>query len=343
MACQGIADYTGFICRPEFDADVIPAFAKAIKQLKWQELDLAFVCASEERTRLLLQQFPNKSYRVKTKPDGRTPGGVDHYVCPYVDLPDDWETYLQTRMSANSRQKARRLLKKIESSDKLEIRPSDHTTIERDVDIILQYWDTKWSTQRRRNLNVIMNIVRKMILECFEQDSLFLPVLWNGDKPVCGVVLLVDHRKKSYLFMLTGRDEAFNDLQAGFALHAYAIRHAIENGFKTYDFLQGNDRYKYSFGVEERTVFDRLILPKAQQGVLDERCLDSALARTRKLQKQGKLSEAERGYRQIMRMDPHSKGAIYGLGNLLAARGNHAQAEKLLKSLTDSTTEPPAT
>ncbi len=343
MACQGIADYTGFICHPDYDAEVIPAFAEAIKQFKWQELDLAFVCASQERTQLLLQQFPNRSYRVKTKQEGRKPGGIDHYICPYIELPDDWETYLQTKMSANSRQKARRLLKKIESSDSLEIRPADRTTIERDVDTVLQLWDTKWSAHKRSNLDVIVNIVRKMILECFEKDSLFLPILWHGEQAVCGLALLVDRRKRSYLFMLTGRDEAFDDLQAGFALHAYAIRHAIENGFGTYDFLQGNDRYKYSFGVQERTVLDRLVSPKVQQAVLDERCLDSALARTRKLHNQGKLSEAERGYRQIMRLDPQCTGAVYGLGNLLASKGDHTQAEKLLKSLTNSTPEPPAT
>ena len=32
MACQGIADYNGAICRPEYDAEVFPAFAEQIKR-----------------------------------------------------------------------------------------------------------------------------------------------------------------------------------------------------------------------------------------------------------------------------------------------------------------------
>ena len=317
MACQGIADYTGFICRPEYDDVVIPAFANAIRQFKWKEFNLDFLRASDSRARLLLQCFPGKSYRIKNEREAPSPGVTDHSICPYVDLPDSWETYLATRMSANSRQKARRLLKKIEESDSLTIRHADKATFERDIDIVLQLWDTKWSTRRRRNLGAIVHIVREMLKYCFEQGALFLPMLWEDDKPICGLALLVDHRKKSYLFIMTGRDETYEGPAPGFALHAHAIRHAIENGFRTYDFLQGNDRYKYSFGVEEQTVLSKVVSPKAQHPGLDESCLATALARTRALHKQGKLAEAERGYRQIVRMDPQRSGALYGLGNLL--------------------------
>jgi len=341
MACQGIADYTGFICRPEHDEAVIPAFANAIRQFKWREFNLDFLRTSDARAELLLRSFPAKDYRIKDESDAMAAGAIDHAICPYVDLPDSWDAYLATRMSANSRQKARRVLKKIEESDDLTITHADKATYERDLDIVLRMWDTKWSTRRRRNLGAIVNIVREMLTYCFEQDALFLPMLWQGDRPVCGLALLVDPRKKSYLFMITGRDETYKGPPPGFALHAHAIRHAIENGFKTYDFLQGNDRYKYSFGVEERTVLSRIVIPKAQHAGLDERCLATALARTRVLQKEGKLAEAERGYRQIIRMDPQSSGALFGLGNLLASKGNRAQAEKYLKAVADLESQTP--
>ena len=38
-------------------------------------------------------------------------------------------------------------------------------------------------------------------------------------------------------------------------LHAYSIRHAIAHGFVEYDFLRGNEPYKYSFGCKERKIY----------------------------------------------------------------------------------------
>ena len=57
MACQGIADYNGAICRPEYDAEVFPAFAEQIKDFKWSEFSLNFLRMSEERADLLLSGF----------------------------------------------------------------------------------------------------------------------------------------------------------------------------------------------------------------------------------------------------------------------------------------------
>src|SRR6185503_14885973 len=52
MGGNNAADYTGFICRPEHEERVIPAFADRIKQLNWAELRLEFLRASDHRTSL---------------------------------------------------------------------------------------------------------------------------------------------------------------------------------------------------------------------------------------------------------------------------------------------------
>ena len=65
------------------------------------------------------------------------------------------------------------------------------------------------------------------------------------------------------------------------------------------------------------------------------RCIDAALVRARSLHKEGRNAEAERGYRQIMRLDPQCAVAVYGLSGLLSAKGDHVQAQKLIKNLDD--------
>jgi hypothetical protein len=73
------------------------------------------------------------------------------------------------------------------------------------------------------------------------------------------------HRPAELLFYIGSRDETFDDLPPGFVLHAYSIRHAIENGFTTYDFLCGNEPYKYSFGAQDHHT--RCIVLSTRSGV----------------------------------------------------------------------------
>jgi CelD/BcsL family acetyltransferase involved in cellulose biosynthesis len=104
------------------------------------------------------------------------------------------------------------------------------------------------------------------------------------------------HQRKSLLFFMGGRDETFVNPPPGFVLHAYSIRHAIENGFETYDFLRGNEPYKYAFGAEERRI--RTIVVSTRDGSslggkLDRRSLPFVRQRTMELHKAHRLSEAE--------------------------------------------------
>jgi len=62
--------------------------------------------------------------------------------------------------------------------------------------------------------------------------------------------------------------------------HAHSIRYAIENGFTEYDFLRGNETYKYSFGVKERSIRHIVIGTKNGRNIggrLNSRTVPAAL------------------------------------------------------------------
>ena len=84
----------------------------------------------------------------------------------------------------------------------------------------------------------------------FESGTLFLPILWHGDKPLCALAFFVDPVKKAMLFHMAGRDETADVIPSGWSCMRYCIRRAIEQGFRSYDFLRGNEPYKYSFGSQ---------------------------------------------------------------------------------------------
>ncbi|MGK9168551.1 GNAT family N-acetyltransferase [Inquilinus limosus] len=252
-ACNRLADYTGFICVPEFQENAIYAFAKALKHLDWDDLHLENILASNDRIRMLLrllssEDFETKHIKIMNKRDN-----VDNYVCPYVDLPAQWEDYLSS-LRPNTRSKIRRFLRKLDGFGGFQITHSDHDTIDRDLDILLRFWKSKWADRKGDRIDSIVEIQRRMLTHCFKSGSLFLPVLWKQGIPLGALASIIDTKNRSLLFYVGSRDETVSSPPPGFVLHSHSIRYAIDNGFKSYDFLRGNEPYKYLFGARERHI-----------------------------------------------------------------------------------------
>lgn len=336
MAGADFADYTGFICEPEFQDRTIDAFAEYIKGLNWTKLRLKHLCLSEERIRLFLQHFPEEEFEANQTDRMVDGGGIDLCRSPCVTLPADWESYLNENLGSSTRQKARRFLRKVENSEEFRITVADAETVERDLEILLQFWKTKWGAQKGKGLDGILNNNRKMLLHCFESGSLFLPVMWNGDRPLAALASLIDTKSQSLRFFVGGRDETFRGSPPpGFVLHAYSIRHAIRSGFTTYDFLRGDEPYKYTFGAEDRFVKDIIIRTangKNLGGKLDPRSLPTVFDRTFEHHQGGRVAEAKIGYRQILDVEPDHRKALYALAQLLTADGDHRAATKTFRT-----------
>lgn len=59
----------------------------------------------------------------------------------------------------------------------------------------------------------------------------------------------------SYLLYNSGYDPAYSQLSVGFVNKAWSIKDAIESGKRTFDFLRGDERYKYDLGAEDRSLY----------------------------------------------------------------------------------------
>lgn len=336
MAGNFAADYTGILCAPGFEHQAIPAFARQLKRMNWARLNLENIRLSQTRYRLLSAHFPKAKFRIDEISRINKADGIDNSICPFAPLPTSWDDYL-AGLSANTRQKIRRLLKLVETPGDYRITTATDQTIDRDLDTLLRFWDTKW---RPRKGDLVDKLIRSnlgMLTTSFRAGLLFLPTLWQDERPLAALAILMDRRKGSFLFYMTGRDESFDGPPPGMILHAYSIRRAIADGFSEYDFLRGNESYKYSFGVKERRI--RCVAISTGNGLnlggrLDRRSLNEALEEATKLHQATKLAQAERGYRQILDVEPGNCDAIHRLGQLYTTRGNHAAARRLFKLLT---------
>jgi hypothetical protein len=223
MAGNRAADYTGFICAPDFQDDAITAFAEYLKRLRWTTLHLEFICASDERIRHLLTHFPQPPFATTEIEDTNKLDNINLCRCPFVKLPRDWEAYLDHDLSANTRQKIRRLLRKVDNSGEFRITHTTGETVERDLAILLDFWVSKWGSRKGNSADSMRKIYRTMLVHCFERGALFLPILWKGEMPLAALALLLDVEKRSVRFYVGGRDATVNTPPPGFMLHAYSI------------------------------------------------------------------------------------------------------------------------
>ena len=286
--------------------------------------------------RLLTACFPKASFHATKVDKVIKIDGIDNSLCPYATLPNDWNSYLDA-LSTNTRQKIRRLLKQVEASSEYRITVATPETFDRDLKTLLGFWDAKWRARKGDRMDSLIRSNGAMLTRSFHSGLVYLPTFWHGDRPVAALATLVEPRKRTFSFYMTGRDETFEGPPAGMILHACSIRHAIEHGFVEYDFLRGNEPYKYSFGCKERKIHSIVLETKSGRnlgGRIDPRCIPDLLQQATELHRKGQSADAEIGYRRILEVEPKHADALHRLGQLLAAKGDFAAAKRMFRTLT---------
>ena len=338
IAGRGEADNIGFICLPEYAKEAIISFVEFFQRYDhWSAFEMENILKSDQRIHLFLSSFSRDNFELHNHRFVNDLDNIDCSIIPYISLPKDWDEYLKTFVSSNTRQKIRRFLRKVEGSDEFRVTQVDESNLDQHLDILLKYWYESW--KGRKGIDICKRVVDQTnftLRHCFKNNSLYLPILWQGDKPLGAIANLIDHQKKSIFFLMAGRDETAKKLPSGLILHAYGIQYAIQNKFKVYDFLMGNEAYKYSFGVQERHITQVVIHRKHlnnKKPQLDIRAVPKTLKLIGFYHRANRLDVAERGYRQVLEVVPKHPIALYGLSVVMQRQGDYGTAERLLKEL----------
>jgi len=330
----GVAGYAGFLCDPRLEDEAARAFGAATRRLNWSRLRLDNLSLPPRRQRLFLGAFPPprlEARKVQRPDDG---DGIDHDIYVHVDLPGDWETFLAERMGHSTRQNARRALRRIDDDGEFRVTHVTAETLEDDLQILLGFWRAQWADKLAERYNpglprAMMTNFRNMLRASFHTGQLFLPVLWQGERPIGAQGKLIDRSNRTLLGLLGGRDLGVRRPPPGFTLHVHSLRWAIRNGFTTYDMQTGDFAYKYDFGGQERRVECFEVVTRDgrnPQDRLEPLSLPAALHLAEAERRDGRLQGAEQICRQILEVDPTHPGALDVLAEVAAASTPPAQA-----------------
>jgi len=306
------AGYNGLLAHPEDAEAVLGAFADCLQGFNWKHLDLDDVYMSEARLKTFLAGFSASEFsrrKVPRRPHITADGeNIDHDVYVYVPLGEVFETFLDERIGAKTRRNARKALRDLVAPEN-ELRVTHVTpeTMERDLEIFYEMWNVQWGERQPRYGTFILDNSRHMLPACIEDGSVFMPILWHQDKPVCTFISFLDPHRKSMMCFLGSRDLTFRrSISPGFMLHCYNMRWGIENGYRTYDLGTGNYGYKDLLGSEHHFVEKLQVSTLSGRNIgdrLDPRSLDIAMHQAVHFFRSGNPDAAELCCRQILVVD----------------------------------------
>ena len=297
------ADYTGILCDPEFEVQVCRAFAGEISQMAFGRIVLNYFSGPASRLDAFTSAFDPDVFKRKTNEHLINDGQTNNRICPYIDLPDNFSDYLAS-LSANSRQKLRRLLRQLDSDPGLKVKKSRPETYTQDVTILSKLWYLRHAEQKgRKRAARLAELFKEVVMLGLANGMVYLAILWRDGKPIAAQANYIDKARQQALFHVAGRDDAVRDLSVGLMLQAHCIRWAIANGLKRYDFTIGNEPYKYSLGGVDREIVSAEVFTKTGTNVtdeLDKNCREDVLELIRQYAARGRDMDARTAVRQAM-------------------------------------------
>ena len=178
-----------------------------------------------------------------------TPG----QVTPVALLPASWEEYV-SGLGRKARHELRRKLRRLEGANG----SGQHLCSDDELaDRMEQFLHLMRSSSPDKDAFLNPGRVaffKDLAAELSGVGQFRLYMLEYQGRPVAACICL-DYGD-SYLLYNSGYDPEFSALSVGLLNKAYSIRDAIECGKRSFNFLKGNERYKYDLGGLDREVWN---------------------------------------------------------------------------------------
>jgi len=245
MAGWPAADYTGFFCAPGHEERALAALAGYLSdQPTWDRLDLRDV--DDPRLRPWLSCFDPARFTTRC---------AVGEICPRIALPSSWDAYLRHSLGPRRRESLRRKMRQLEQVPGYRVEDAVDDDVASAVRRVVESWQRRWQTAAPEELEGYVAALER----CAERDQLWLRTLWSGERPLAVMAAFHDRPRDAFRYYLSGFDPAFGRFSPGTVLVGQAIRHSIAEGYRIFDFMRGDEAYKYDFGAERHRTLNATV------------------------------------------------------------------------------------
>ena len=172
-------------------------------------------------------------------------------TCPTIVLPPEWNAYLAT-LRGKDRHELRRKIRRAENAADLTY---SVTGSPEQLDDDLATFISLHRMSQQDDKQGFMTPAKAaffgdMAHRLWREGWLELAFLYADDRPVAGLCCMT--YGTTYAAYNSGYHPGYGSLSAGIVLFADRIRSAIVRGYTAFDFMRGNESYKYRFGASDR-------------------------------------------------------------------------------------------
>ncbi len=253
VGCVDVSDYLDWIVRRGYEQTVYPALLDALagpEVSPWTRLSLCNLPEGSPSLTWLPELAQARGWTVERSVDD---------VAPILELPASWDDYLAA-LPGKARRELRRKLRRGHAAELLFVGPEQDLDQEVDafIELLIKSHPEKASFMDEAN-RAFFHAISRATFDAGQLQLAFLT--YEGARTAAYMNFLYRDRVLVYN---SGLDPAeFGWLSPGIVLMALLIQDAIQDErFAIFDFLRGDETYKYRLGGVDTQV-QRLLMTKA--------------------------------------------------------------------------------
>lgn len=245
MGGSDVSDYLDIIAVRGREPEVLSTVFETLRQFEWDEIDLH--CLKHDSS--TLKQLPAIAMALRL-----VCAQEEEDVCPVVDLPGDWESYVAS-LSKKDRHELRRKVRRLLSQEDISwyVAPPDCN-----LDTIAETFIRLCRLSRAEKAEFLaddrMETFFRAILERFQPRGLLKAHIMEVAGQRVSATLCFDQGQEAWLYN-SGFDPSYSHLSVGLLLKAFCLQEAIETGKTRFDFLRGREPYKYDLGGVDKLLY----------------------------------------------------------------------------------------
>ena len=225
---ERVTDLNDMVCVPGYEKRIAEAIADTVRE-RGLNIDL-YPVETDSGLVIHLRDFLPDAVIKKADP------------CPLLDLPATWDDYLEG-LDSKSRHELRRKMRKVNGTVIQDVK-NEH------MDDLFQLMELSDNNKKRFLQPDILAFFRELA-DVFRRKHWLRVRRAVLDGRSIGMIFAFTFRERVYLYNM-GFDPAYRSMSPGIVTIALDIRSAISEGCKYYDFLRGDEAYKYRLGAMER-------------------------------------------------------------------------------------------
>lgn len=237
-------DYNDFVIARGTEADFYLTLLDTISANGGRRLDLHSIGEDSPTLTMLPELARQRGYAVAVEQED---------VAPRLLLADTWDEYL-AGLTKKDRHELRRKLRRLEGHSNWRwYCVSDPDAAAARMDVFLDLMRRSDPAKAEFLTPERENFFRKLVVATAAADVLRLFFMEMDGQPVASSLCL-DYDGVRMLYN-SGHDPEYRYYSVGLLLHSLCLRDALERGCRRFDFLRGNEPYKYRLGGRDHRLY----------------------------------------------------------------------------------------